>query len=357
MFRRLQEGMNPDLEIGAFLTERTSFEHVPKLAGSFQIRRGNRSATLGILQSWVRNEGDAWRYTLDHLGDFFESCSTMAEMPAELSPPAGHILDCVDREVPLAAQHMIGAYLASARLLGQRTGELHVALASERSDPDFAPEPFTPFYRRSAYQSMRTLADRTLSLLRDRLKALPEEAHADAEKILALKNEIVSRFRLVIDQKTTAMRIRGHGDYHLGQVLYTGKDFVITDFEGEPAQPLGERRRKRSPLRDVAGMLRSFDYAALSALKSGDFRPEDISRLKRFAEGWIFWVSVVFLRSYLEAGRSGGFLSAAKDEMKTLLDMHLLYKAVYELGYELNNRPEWVGVPIRGILHILQPDR
>ena len=357
MFRRLQEGVNPDLEIGAFLTEKTSFEHVPKLGGSFQFRRGNRSATLGILQSWVRNEGDAWRYTLDHLGHFFESCSTTAEIPAELARPVGHVLDFVEREVPMAARDMIGPYLASAHLLGQRTGELHVALASERSDPDFTPEPFTPFYLRSAYQSMRTLADRTLILLRDRVKALPEEARAEAEKILALKNEILTRFRLVIDQETTAMRIRGHGDYHLGQVLFTGKDFVITDFEGEPAQPLSERRRKRSPLRDVAGMLRSFDYAALSALKSGDFRLEDMPRLKLFAQGWIFWVSVVFLQSYLEASRGGGFLPTAKDEMKTLLDLHLLYKAVYELSYELNNRPDWVGVPIRGILDILQADR
>ena len=355
MFRRLQDGTNPDLEIGSFITENTSFEHVPKLVGSFQFKHNNRSATLGILQNWIRNEGDAWRYTLDHLGDFFESCSAAAEIPESLSRPGGHILDFVDRELPLSARDVIGTYLASARLLGQRTGELHLALASEHTDPDFAPEPFTPFYRRAAYQSMRTLADRALALLRDRLKALPEEVRGDADKVLTLKNDILSRFRFIIDKKITALRIRGHGDYHLGQVLYTGKDFVITDFEGEPAQPLSERRSKSSPLRDVAGMLRSFDYAALSALRSGDLRPEDMPRLRSLSNGWVFWVSVIFLQSYLEASRSGGFLPAANDELRNLLDLYLLHKAVYELSYELNNRPDWVSVPIHGILDILQP--
>ena len=202
---------------------------------------------------------------------------------------------------------------------------------------------------------MRTLADRALALLRDRLKALPEEVRGDADKVLTLKNDILSRFRFIIDKKITALRIRGHGDYHLGQVLYTGKDFVITDFEGEPAQPLSERRSKYSPLRDVAGMLRSFDYAALSALRSGDLRPEDMPRLRSLSNGWVFWVSVVFLQSYLEASRSGGFLPAANDELRNLLDLYLLHKAVYELSYELNNRPDWVSVPIHGILDILQP--
>jgi maltose alpha-D-glucosyltransferase/alpha-amylase len=354
MFRRLQDGVNPELEIGSFITERTSFEHVPKLAGSFQWRRDSRSATLGVLQSWIRNEGDAWRYTLDHLGTFYEHCLTLGETPASFARPAGHASEFIDRELPLAAGELIGSYLASARLLGQRSGELHVALASDHADPDFAPESFTPFYRRSAYQSMRTAADRTLALLRDRLKTLPDDIRGHAEKILALKSDIFSRYRFVVDQKITALRIRCHGDYHLGQVLYTGKDFVITDFEGEPTHPLSERRAKRSPLRDVAGMLRSFEYAALSGLKSGDFRPEQVPALKPLAQAWVFWVSVAFLESYLEASRSGGFLPSGADELKNLIDLYLLEKAVYELSYELNNRPDWVVVPMQGIVELVQ---
>ncbi len=356
MFRRWQDGVNPDLEIGRFLTEKTSFEHIPQLAGSFQLQQGNnRSATLGILQNWIRNEGDAWRYTLDHLGDFFENCFATTEIPADLSRPAGHPLDFINRELPHAVRDVIGTYLESVRLLGQRTGEFHVALAADVNDPDFIPEPFTPFYRRSAYQSMRTLADRALALLRDRLKTLPEDVRGEAESILALKSDILGRFRFVVDQKITALRIRCHGDYHLGQVLYTGKDFVITDFEGEPAQPLSERRSKRSPLSDVAGMLRSFDYAALSFLKSGDIRPEDLSRSQLLSKSWSFWVSVVFLQSYLESSRSKGFLPGSNEELKSLLDLYLLYKSVYELHYELNNRPDWISVPIRGIFDILRP--
>ena len=166
IFRRLQDGVNPDLEIGRFITEKTSFEYVPKLAGSFQLRYHNNSvATVGILQSYVRNQGDAWRYTLDHLADFFEACSALTELPAEMRRPLSHMVDFADREVPDAARELIGTYLASVGLLGRRTGELHVALASDNQDPDFTAEAFTPFYRRAAYQSMRTLADRALGSL------------------------------------------------------------------------------------------------------------------------------------------------------------------------------------------------
>jgi maltose alpha-D-glucosyltransferase/alpha-amylase len=356
VFRRLQDGINPDLEIGRFLTDTAPFEHVPQLAGSLELRRGKNSlATVGILQSWVRNEGDAWRYTLDHLADFFEACSAKTALSAELCRPSGHIVDFVEREVPEAVRETIGTYLASAALLGRRTGELHLALAADRTDPNFAPEVFTPFYRRAVYQSMRTLADRALATLRDKLKQLPEGERAEAERVLALKNEIFNRFRSLVDQKISAMRIRIHGDYHLGQVLFTGKDFVITDFEGEPAQPINERRGKRSPLRDVAGMLRSFDYAALTALKSGEFRNDNLRHANVAANCWVFWVSVIFLQSYLEAGRSGGFLPASNQELKSLLDLYLLHKAIYELYYEFNNRPEWIGVPLRGILGVMHP--
>jgi maltose alpha-D-glucosyltransferase/alpha-amylase len=271
-----------------------------------------------------------------------------------LNAPAGHVIDFLERDPPQRLSEAAGAYLASAALLGKRTGEMHVALASDRQHPDFAAETFTPFYRRAVYQSMRTLADRALAALRDQMKRLPEEARADGEKVLASKNDILGRFRFILEQKITAARIRGHGDYHLGQVLFTGKDFVITDFEGEPAQPIAERRSKRSPLRDVAGMLRSFHYAALTALRSGDFRPEDAPRLSAAASGWVFWISTIFLSNYLKAAESGEFLPASKQELKGLLDLFLLQKAVYELNYELNNRPAWVAVPLRGILEILQ---
>jgi maltose alpha-D-glucosyltransferase/alpha-amylase len=264
-------------------------------------------------------------------------------------------VDLTEQETPAFARELIGSYLPSAHRLGQRTGELHVALASDPKSPAFAAEPFTALYRRSLYQSLRTLADQSLTLLGKRIKGVPEELRADAEKVLKLKNAIFDRFRQIIEAKISAMRIRCHGDYHLGQVLFTGKDFIIIDFEGEPARPVTERRMKRSPLRDVAGMLRSFNYAAVTKLKSDGMRPEDLAQLQPWASYWNLWVSVNYLKGYFATTRGAAFMPKARAEIALMLDVYMLEKAIYELGYELNNRPDWVSVPIEGILTLLHP--
>ena len=250
---------------------------------------------------------------------------------------------------------MVGSYLASAELIGQRTGEMHVALASDGTDPAFAPEGFSSFYRRSMYEGMRTLAKHTFGFLTKRLKQLPEEGQAEARRLLDQEKEIFRRLRAILDLKITGQRTRHHGDYHLGQILYTGKDFVITDFEGEPARALSERRSKRSPLKDVAGMIRSFNYAAVTGLRSGAIRAEDAAALEPWARFWNLWVAAAFLKSYVGAAGQSTFLPRSRDEMKVLLDLLILEKAIYEIGYELNNRPEWVRVPVRGVLEIIQP--
>ncbi len=356
--RRLQEGVNPDLEISRFLTERTEFQQTPALAGSLDLefpKNTNGGATVGILQAWVRNEGDGWSYTLDQLGDYLENCAARSDKFDGEIRPLTTLLDSLKQDVPPLAREMIGPYLATASLLGQRTGELHVALASDAHDPDFAPEPVTQFYRRSRYQSLRTATDSALTLLKECMPRLPDEARAAAALLLPLKAAILARFRLAVDRKITAMRIRCHGDYHLGQVLFTGKDFVIIDFEGEPARPLAQRRAKRSALVDVAGMLRSFDYAENFALRAGEYREEAQQRMKSWGQYWVYWVSKNFLEAYLKSASSGGFLPATTEELKILLELSTLQKALYELTYELNNRPDWVSTPIRGILDILQP--
>ncbi len=271
----------------------------------------------------------------------------------ETSLPQASLAQLVENDIPALAQETIGGYLSSAHLLGRRTGELHVALASDAKTPAFAPEPFTALYRRSLYQNMRTSANQSLTLLRNRLAGLPEEIRPDAERVVRLESVIVERFRQIVETRITAMRIRCHGDYHLGQVLFTGKDFVIIDFEGEPARPITERRIKRSPLRDVAGMLRSFNYATVAKLKIGGIRPEDVALLNQWARYWNLWVSVSFLKGYLAATATAGFLPKSREESILMLDLYLLEKATYELGYELNNRPDWVGVPIAGILQII----
>lgn len=270
--------------------------------------------------------------------------------------PRKNLLALTEEVLTPLATELIGPYLEEARLLGQRTGELHVTLAQDSDDPGFSPEPFSDASRKALYHGMLALADQVLPLLRKHLTDLPEAVQGNAKTVLSLEEEIRRRFQLIRDRQVTALQIRCHGDYHLGQVLYTGNDFVIIDFEGEPARTLRERRLKGSPLRDVAGMLRSFHYAAYGALlgKVARVAPEDFSSWERWARFWYLWVSAVFLKAYLAAAAQAPFLPAAREELQIMLDAHLLEKAVYELGYELNNRPDWVQIPLRGILELLE---
>jgi maltose alpha-D-glucosyltransferase / alpha-amylase len=356
-FRRTSEGLNPDVEIGRFITEKTAFANVPPLAGFLEMRKQQgEPATIGILQGLIINQGDAWHYTLDSLGRYFEEVLTRHPASEAALIPDRPLAEIAAQETPELVRELMGPYLASALLLGQRTGELHKALASDVKDPAFAPEPFTALYRRSLYQSFRTLADQSLSLLETRLPGLREEIRPEAAKILKLESVIVDRLRQILDKKMTGMRIRIHGDFHLGQVLYTGKDFVVIDFEGEPARPITERRLKRSPLRDVAGMLRSFNYAALSKLRNNSVRPEDAAQLKPWARFWDFWVSASFVKGYSETTTNASFLPKSQDEFNLMLSIYVLEKAIYELAYELNNRPDWADVPVAGILQIVQPE-
>jgi maltose alpha-D-glucosyltransferase / alpha-amylase len=245
-------------------------------------------------------------------------------------------------------------YPERAKLLGQRTGELHLALAAESVDPQFVPEPFNAMGQRSVFQNMRGLLRRTWEVLSRKMGQLPANFRAEAEEVLRAEGEILSRQKRILDRIEGVSKIRIHGDYHLGQVLYTGKDFTILDFEGEPARPLSERKLKRSALRDVAGMMRSFQYAAYSALWQPSTRPEDIPFLEPWADTWYQRISSIFLRSYLETSGNAVFIPRTDEDMQVLLQAYLLDKAVYEVGYELNNRPDWVIIPLRGIRHILQ---
>jgi len=193
-------------------------------------------------------------------------------------------------------------------------------------------------------------------LLKQQLKTLPDSLQSLAKEVAVSESLVRKQFLPIRDLKITAKRVRIHGDYHLGQVLYTGKDFLIIDFEGEPARPLNVRRLKESPLRDIAGMLRSFHYAAYASLigKIPGVRPEDFVSLESWARLWQLWVSATFLKAYLTATAESDFLPKTQKELQILLDGYTLQKAVYELGYELNNRPDWVRIPMEGILQILE---
>jgi maltose alpha-D-glucosyltransferase / alpha-amylase len=258
-------------------------------------------------------------------------------------------MELAERDLSIASA-AVGPFLASAQLLGKRTAELHLALASDVDDPNFAPELFTPFSQRSFYQSLRGLNQRVFATLVRRLPNLPPAHKAEAQQIRNWEEKIHAVFTGVRSEAIRATQIRCHNDYHLGQVLFTGSDFVIIDFEGEPARSLGERRLKRSPLRDVAGMIRSFHYAAYAELGED---PDPAS--ERRAVEWYRASAAAFLQSYLELTKGASFIPADRKQTEKLLNIFLLEKAVYELGYELNNRPGWVHIPIRGIKGLM-PD-
>jgi maltose alpha-D-glucosyltransferase/alpha-amylase len=357
LFRRLQEGINPDLEIGRFLTEK-GFSHIPSVAGALEYHVGRQEAqTLAILQEFVPNQGNAWEYTLHELELYFEHILERRSEKTTAVLPQASLMDLTAAPTPAELLNTMGIYMETVQILARRTAEMHMVLASARDDSKFAPEPFSKLYQRSLYQSMRTLAGRNLPLLQRHLKDMPPDLQSDARQILDLKNDILGRFHRLLDLKISGMRTRCHGDYHLGQVLHTGKDFVIIDFEGEPARPIGERRIKRSPLRDVAGMLRSFHYAAYAALialgNRGIMRSEELPWLESWTNYWHVWICATFMNTYLAIAANGDFLPSSEEETEILLDALLLEKAVYELGYELNNRPDWVKIPIQGIRQLM----
>jgi maltose alpha-D-glucosyltransferase/alpha-amylase len=353
VFRRLEEGVNPELEVGRFLTEKTSFTQIAPLAGSLEYRRARgEPVSMAILQGYVPNQGDAWQYTLTTLARFFSAPELTGAQPPTMPKS---LVQASKLEPPELATRVIGGYLDSARMIGRRTAELHAALSSDPDDPAFAPERIAPSDQRSIYQSISQLSMRATDLLRSQLNKLPADAKDEGRKVLELEPRIASMLKTFLTRKLTTTRIRVHSDYHLGQVLYTGHDFVIIDFEGEPTRTLYERRLKRLAMRDVAGMLRSFSYASQAALRSQQMTPERLAELQGWARFWVDAVSAAFLNSYLATAGKASWVPQTADDLELQLSTMLLEKALYELRYELNLRPDWVRIPLRGILDLVTP--
>lgn len=356
IFRKLEPGVNPDTEIIKYLTEEKEFSHVPSFAGAIEYQRPrSEPVVFCLLQENVVNQGNAWTFTFDHLKGYYERVLAKKSEKENVMRLPESLLDVQSDNIPVAMNEHMGAfYLEMIKLLGQRTAELHLEFSSNYDNPDFAPENFSTLYQRSVYQSMRGLINKVLQDLRKNVSKLKKENQKDARAVLRKDKEIIGCLERITQKKFSALKIRIHGDYHLGQVLYTGKDFIIIDFEGEPARSLSERRLKHSVLRDLAGMIRSFHYAAYGALILNTFvQPDDIKRLEPWADQWYYYVSGVFLDSYLNMLGESNLIPKDKKDFKVLLQVFLLEKAVYELGYELNNRPDWVSIPLRGIKHIL----
>ncbi|HSE58479.1 MAG TPA: putative maltokinase [Nitrospiraceae bacterium] len=362
LYRQLGEGINPELEIGRVLTN-MRFPHSPALLGSMEYGRPDREpVTLAIVQRFVRNQGDAWWFSLGAAQDFFSRVAArgLSRCPAQVVGPSP--LDWSDEDCPGLVRELIGPYLESAERLGARTAELHVALAQASANVNFAPEPATHEYWTMRYESQARLTERALELLRARTGLLPAAVREEAACVMNLKSVILAQFRDVMERDPAAWRIRCHGDYHLGQVLCADGDFIIIDFEGEPARSLAERRTKHPVMVDVAGLLRSLHYVPFAcldrmrtmpaALKSGPVEDSEA-----WAECWSSWASTRFLKAYVSGVARQDLWPADRDEAELLLVSHLLEKAVYELAYELNNRPDWIGIPLRGILKTLELTR
>jgi maltose alpha-D-glucosyltransferase/alpha-amylase len=357
LFRQLEAGEHPDVELNDYLWA-TGYRHVPEPLGSVHYELGGSASALGIAQRFVPSEGIAWEVTLDVLARSLEFARSLARRGVQAELPASDdLLESLRQSPPESMEGFLAAYAPFATLLGERTAELHIALASNRAIPALRPEPFTAEYLRTSVAATREQVQRTFDLLKRQLRTLPDDAQATALEALDLRGAIEASLSELEQLEVHAERFRCHGDYHLGQVLYGENDFTILDFEGEPAQPLEQRRLKRSALYDVCGMMRSFHYASTVALRgerAGD--RDERAHLGRWSEAWYRWTSAMFACAYFRKAHESDappvFLPRDKSELRGLLRLHSIDKCSYELSYELNNRPTWVGVPLAGLLQL-----
>jgi maltose alpha-D-glucosyltransferase/alpha-amylase len=354
LFRRLQPGQNPDVEIGRFLTEVAHFPRIAPFLGEITLTQSSSEPTsLAMLQQLVANEGDGWAWTLDELSRFYESVAGCPP-PGDEGSPASFL---APGSIPAEIDQRAGFYLNAAALLGRRTAELHLALAVETDNPTFQAEPLTPTDLRSDAQRIDAQIHHTLDALKQRISTLQFETADAAATVLSRRIELFARAHTLSATPPSGsaaawgLATRIHGDFHLGQVLRAKNDFVLLDFEGEPARPLAERRQKQCPLKDVAGMLRSFSYAAWSGLDQYAQRHPD-KHLEPWLRLWQNAVSTSFLNAYRDTASANPSLLPAPEQAQSLLSAYLLEKALYELLYELNNRPAWVRIPLAGILSL-----
>jgi len=354
LYRKLEPGVNPELEVLRYLTEEAeaAFERAPRLAGALEyVPFEGEAQTMAILQSNVENQGNAWQWMLEELKRFYEHFAAGSETERLGVVSAPSHTDELQRSAIF--REAIGLSLDAAATLGRRTAELHLALAAEHQNPAFSPEPFSGQDLALVINLLRKSAVQTFKLLRENLSRLAEDASASAEQVLGREDRLMSGLERLESFPVTAYKTRVHGDYHLGQVLRVKNDYVIIDFEGEPGRPLAERRAKTSPLKDVAGMLRSFSYAAYTGLFTHtNRRPDELKALSVCARLWESEICSLFLKTYCECAKGSAVLPEDPTTLEKLLDIFLLDKALYELRYEINNRPAWARIPLQGILDL-----
>ncbi len=336
LYRKLFQETNPEVDMVAFLTNESNFPHIPAFGGSIVWQRTDTpDVTLGMVQRMVANDKDSWMQTGDHLNDFLYA------VPQRMFAIREDVFEKVE-------------------LLGRRTGEMHCALykpghPGAATDTAFAPEPFSDDYREFLIKRFQDLLDRRYALLIDNYTKLDPQAQRLAWVFMEAKEMIETFIDDFRTRPIDSLRIRIHGDYHLGQVLATENDFVVIDFEGEPESSIAERKIKHSPLKDVAGMIRSYHYAVsaklFNSVETDDLDPE---HLQRVSDRWFYLIRDTFLNSYLDVFGAPHPLFKNNSEINYLLLIYLLEKAVYELGYEISYRPSWVKIPLKGIIDVVR---
>lgn len=351
-FRKLSAGLNPDFEVPYFLTTHTGFNYVPKVAGFIEYRRPSQNISLGVLQDFIVNQGDGYNNGLSRVKWYFSRVKSYTEDWQNFTEP---------QNAAVAAQ-LVGDMPHAAERLGYITGLMHNGLASNQDLPDFRPEPITRQDVASWEDNIIKLIGRVIQGVQAKLDTLSPNLQALLSPVAENEAVFVKMAEgLNVLVEANCHKIRFHGDYHLGQVLKTGEDYVILDFEGEPARSLAERRAKNCPLRDVAGMLRSFNYCAYAVLfeiwEERDWPESMKEELENWALAWEELARRSFLKGYLEAiSQHTGLPFVPQDgaSFSQVLKIYEVEKAFYELNYEFNNRPLWAPIPAKGILRQMQ---
>ncbi|XDA98982.1 maltose alpha-D-glucosyltransferase [Sulfitobacter sp. LCG007] len=337
LYRRLREGVQPDIEISRFLTEETNFEATPALLGTIDwVAQDGSVTTLAALSEFARNQGDAWTYVIEALDRDMERAA-VASGPATEEPEA-----------------IMGGPLDLGAVLGRRTAELHLALGSGGEGSEFAADPLTQANLSALADEVSAELDEMFEALSAQHERLPEPAAGIAADLLETRSALLSRIDSVRGMKPSGALTRIHGDYHLGQVLVVQTDVRIIDFEGEPARDLDSRRAKASPLRDVAGMLRSFDYALWSTIRRRIEFGADAETTADGVETWRAATQGAFLSAYRETIGGASIHPSDPQLEQALLDLFLIQKAAYEVGYEMQMRPDWIEIPLRGLLKLAE---
>jgi trehalose synthase-fused probable maltokinase len=330
LYRKLFREVNPEVEMLQFLTETGGFKNIPAYCGSLSYeRQGIPPVTLGLMMQKVASKSDSWVSTGDDLNTF--------------------LFMFVDKFFSIHDQ-----VFEKVELLGKRTAEMHLALLSDKKNKDFKPESFNPEYIEYLQRHLNKLLNKRINLLKENYNKLDDNAKPLADDFINSEKTIKNFFEKIGSNELKSLRGRIHGDYHLGQVLFTGSDYLVIDFEGEPESSIADRKIKHSPLKDVAGMIRSFHYAVCAKLYfSDETRNINPLRMQKAADRWYKLITDAYVDAYMQTMGNISAIFGNRTELNFLLQLHLLEKSVYELGYELNGRPDWIKIPLKGIQQVL----